>query len=400
MENYGILKHLCTENAYGVLTKVLNSAKITEDTRKTMKRITRSDIRYSHMGQLIIDDGVCYATYLQNPGDDGEVETSVTSGVVLAVFDLERATADDFNVDTDVSYFPIGKQGEMCAGYRATSIFKDNSMCLVGRELYICFCFITEDGQSRMFCKSFNVDTRTWTRENEIMLRYENENHVFSNVTLNKIYSDKGLPQNAKDLIELVSRWSEYQGEYYATGVSMGMANNGFVVKTRDFINMELVDIVPFNDRGTAEIGSYIFKDKLYVACRQDYTVPYLYLGALDLKSMKWERHFKVPDGNCRPWFFEYNDNLYLMCTVDEMTRRYTNICRVRTWDTEWDMFNNIHPVEVMATIKECGYYFATASYGDDVYFVCTWNTESFGKLCLKFFNEDEINKKLIQMFE
>jgi hypothetical protein len=71
---------------------------------------------------------------------------------------------------------------------------------------------------------------------------------------------------------------------------------------------MEFVDAVPFNDMGTAEIGSYIFQDKLYVACRQDYSIPYLYLGALNLKTMKWDKHYKLADGNARPWFFEYKD--------------------------------------------------------------------------------------------
>ena len=127
--------------------------------------------------------------------------------------------------------------------------------------------------------------------------------------------------------------------------------------------------------------------------------MPYLYLGALDLKTMKWDRCFKLPDGNCRPWFFEYRGQLYLMNTVEERNRRYTNISRVRAWDTEWSFFNEIHPVEVLATIKECGSYFATASYGGAVYFVSTLNIESFGKLCLDFYNEDEVNEKLLKLF-
>ena len=396
MESYGLFKHLATENAYGALTKTLNSAKTTEETQKTIKRITRGNIRYAHMGQLIIDGGVCYTTFLQNPGDDGEAGDSLTSGVVLAVFTLARVMSDSFDPEADVTLYPIGQQGEMCAGYRAASIFKDNSMCLVGRELYICFSFITDDGKSRMFCRVFDVDRRTWVRENELLLRYRGKEYSFSDASLNEIYADRGVPQNAKGLIELVSRWSEWRGEYYASGIPMDIPNNGFIVKTRDFHIMDLVDVVPFNDRGGSEISSYIYGGKLYVACRQDYQNPYLYLGALDLDSMKWDKPFKLQDGNCRPWFFEYRGELYLMHTVDEKLRRYTNISRVRTWQTAWHVFDEIHPVELMATVKGCGSYFATAEHEGEIYFVCTRNTESFGKLCLHFYDEDEINRRLL----
>lgn len=400
METYGLFKLFCADNAYTALTKTLNSARATEQTRKTVKRITTPDIRYAHMGQLIIEDGICYATYLQNPGTDGESGSSKTSGVVLAVFSLEAVTADGFDPERDVTLYPIGMQGEECAGYRAAGIFKDNSMCLVGREICVCFSFITEDGQSRMFCKVFDIDTREWVRENELLLRYKGKDYIFSDASLNIIYGDKGVPQNAKGLIELVSRWSEYNGEYYASGTPMDLPNNGFIVKTRDFHIMDFVDTVPFNDRGACEVSSYIYRGKLYVACRQEYTVPYLYLGALNLEKMEWERHIKIPDGNCRPWFFEYRGELYLMNTVEERTRRYTNISRVRTWDTKWDVFDTLHPIEVMATLKGCGSYFATANCGDDIYFVATLNTESFGKLCLDFYNEDEVNAKLLKLFE
>jgi hypothetical protein len=53
-----------------------------------------------------------------------------------------------------------------------------------------------------------------------------------------------------------------------------------------------------------------------------------------------------------------------------------------------------------MATLKNCGYYHATANYEGNVYFVCTWNTESFGKLSMNFYDEDAVNKKMIELFE
>lgn len=400
MNTYGIFKHLATENAYVSLTKTLNSAASTAETQKTLKRITKKHIAYAHMGQFLIKNGVCYASFIQNPGDDGEEQDSTTSGVVLAVFDLKAAQSECFDPETDIDFYPIGGKGDACAGYTATSIFKDNSMCLVGNLLHICFSFITEDGNSHIFQKAFDIQSKRWVDEALVMLRYNGQEYDFSDASINMIYRDNHVEPRASGLIELVSAWSEYKGEYYATGLTIGGPNHGIVVKTRDFRIMEFVDIIPFNDMGTAEIASYVYMDKLYVACRQDYGIPYLYLGSLDLKAMKWNPHFKISDGNVRPWFFEYKNELYLLNTVHEMHRRYTNVSRIRVLNTGIPFYDEHSPIEVMATIKDCGSYYATAAYDGDIYFISTHNTESFGKLCLHFYDEDRVNQRLLTLFE
>ena len=400
MDSYGFFKHLATQNCYTALTHTLNSAACTIQTKKTLKRITLPEIQYAHMGQLILKDGVCYATFLQNPGTDTEHESSDTSGVVLAIFSLARVQSPTFDPARDVEYYLLGKKGDTCDGYVAASIFKDNSMCLVGDRLYICFSFITEDGRSHIFSKVFHIGEKRWGEESVCTLCYRGEAHDFSDETIARIFRDKGISASAKGLIELVSAWSEYEGEYYATGITMDGANNGFVVKTKDFRTMELVDAIPFNDRGTAEVASYIREGRLYVACRQDYGVPYLYLGFLDLKSLEWKHFYKVADGNARPWFFEHRGELYLLYTVEEIDRRYANLARVRTTKTGYEFFDERIPIEIVATIKDCGFYFATAVEGDRVYFVSTKDTESFGELSMDFYDPDEVNERLLELFQ
>lgn len=401
MKDYGIFKTLCDRNAYSALAKTLSSAASTKATQKTLKRITEKHIRYAHMGQLIISDGVCYASFIQNPGKDTEAHYSKTSGVVLAKFTLEAYESDSFDPERDVSFYTVGSMGDYCAGYRAESIFKDNSMCLVGNMLHVCFSFIAEDGNSHIFRKTFDINSNRWVSEAKVSLRYMGEEYDFSDETLNKIYRDKGFEPRAEGLIEMVSAWSSYNGEYYATGIAIEHPNNGFVVKTGDFSVMDLVDVVPFNDMGMAEIASYIHKDRLFVACRQDYGIPYLYLGSLNLREMRWEHYYKIPDGNSRPWFFEEGDELYLLNTAEERARRYMNVSRVRILEGwEQPFFNDQHPIETLLTLKGCGSYIATAKYGGDIYFVVTRNTESFGKLCLRFYDEDKVNEGLISLFD
>ena len=267
--------------------------------------------------------------------------------------------------------------------------------------MHVCFSFICDDEKSHIFRKTFDVNSMKWVSEAKIILRYNGVDYDFSDESLNLIYRDKKLLPRAKGLIEMVSAWNEYNGEYYATGITIETANNGFVVKTRDFSTMELVDTIPFNDMGMAEIASYIYKDRLFVACRQDYGIPYLYLGALNLKNNVWEHHYRIPDGNSRPWFCEYKGELYLLNTVEEKERRYLNMSRVRVIEC-WPQpfFCEQHPIENLLTLKDCGSYIATAEYEGDIYFVVTHNTESFGKLCLHFYDEDEVNKKLLDIFQ
>ena len=56
--------------------------------------------------------------------------------------------------------------------------------------------------------------------------------------------------------------------------------------------------------------------------------------------------------------------------------------------------------MELLATLKNCGSYIATAEYNGEIYFVVTRNTESFGKLTLTLFDEDKVNEKLLSLFE
>lgn len=396
---YGIFRKMASENHCVSLSKALNSAAATKYTLESLKRITRPEMRYGHMGQLVMKDGVCYATFIQNPGTDGEQHYSTTSEVVLAIFTLERWKETDFSPEKDVEILRIGGLGDECAGEKAVSIFKDNSMCLVGDDIYICFSFITDDGKSHIFRKTFHIPTHSWGEEAAVRLSYKGELYDFTDETLNRIYLDKGLEPRAGGLIELVSAWSEYKGEYYATGVAIERPNNGFIVKTADFKTMTLVDTLAFNDMGTAEIGSIIYHGRLYVACRQDYSIPYLYLNYYDLEKGTWGEAYRVEDGNVRPWFFILKDELYLVNTVEELYRRYSNVSHVRVTNRNIAFFDDKMPIETLATIKDCGSYFAFYNEGDEIYYIATKNTISFGKLYTDFRTPEEVNEKLLALF-
>lgn len=399
MDNYGMFKKFSSDNHFVSFTKSVNSAICTEKTLKTLKRITYKNIVYGHMGQLVIKDGICYATFIQNKGSDGEEHYSESSEVVLAVFSLVSVSSDSFNPETDVTVLRIGGKGDSCAGKTADSIYKDNSMCLIGDDIYICFSFITDDKVTRMFRVIYNIPTGSWKDETELKLKYKDNLYDFTDKTINMVYSDYNVEPRALGMIELVSAWSEYNGEYFATGITSDQYNNGFDVKTADFKTIELVEVLTFNDKGSAEIGSYIYRDRLYVACRQEYSLPYMLISYYDLKEKRWGEPYMIEDGNVRPWFFEYKNELYLLNTADEHDRKFTNISRVRTLKTGIEFFDNNTPIDTVVTLGDCGSYYAVCNYEERLYFVSTRDTVSFGEICLDLKSPEEVNKRLAEFF-
>lgn len=395
---YGIFKNFSSQNGYMSLSVAANSAKSTALTAPTLKKLTKNGIVYGHMGQIIIKNGVCYATFLQNSGTDGETLYSETSELVLAKFLLSDTLSDSFSPDTNTQVKAIGKLGSACAGHIAKSIYKDNAMCLIGNKLYITFMFISEtDSDAHLFRKVYNISSDTFEDEVVCEIEYKGKTYPFTSSTINMIYEENHVDQNASGIMEIVSEWSEYNSEYYATGINGDKPNNGFIIKTSDFKKYYFVDVLPFNDNGIAEIASIVHDNKLYVACRQNYGLPYLLLAFYNLQNGTWGTPYRIQDGNARPWFYKKDGALYLINTIEEYYRRYINISNVLTSG----YLGASAPIKTIATLYNCGSYIATSEYNDNTYYVCTYNgTIYFGTLNVIVYNESTINNKLLKLLE
>lgn len=395
---YGIFKNFSNQNGYSLLSLIANSTKSTSLTSQTLKKLTKNSISFGHMGQLIIKNGICYASFLQNSGTDGEATYSKTSELVLAKFLLSDVLSSSFSPDTNTQVKVIGKLGSACAGHIAKSIYKDNAMCLIGNKLYITFMFISEtDSDAHLFRKVYNIDSDTFEDEVVCEIEYKGKTYPFTNSTINMIYEENHLNQNSSGIMEIVSEWSEYNSEYYATGINGEKPNNGFIIKTTDFKKYYFVDVLPFNDNGIAEIASIVHDNKLYVACRQNYGLPYLLLAFYSLQNNTWGTPYRIQDGNVRPWFYKQNGSLYLINTIEEYYRRYTNISNVSTSG----YVGTAVPIKTIATLYNCGNYMATAEYNDKTYYVCTYKgTIYFGVLDITEYNETDINNKLLKLLE
>lgn len=375
------MKQLCTLAAALALTCMGAAGISAQTTPSQMRRITIDQIRYSHMGELIIDrKGNCYASFLQNYGDGSEMLRSETSEVTLACFPLSRVMAEDFRPEKDIAYHRIGGLGDTFLGQKAGSIFKDNSMCMEGDIIHITFQFLPEnDDIAHLYKTDYNVKTKSFSGEEECMISYKGTVEPFTIKAVSRIIeSEGGVPPQIKDnILELVSRWSRYKGWWYGTLACAGeTGSNGIAVRTKDFKVMEYVAMPPFNKDGMAEVSSIIKDGRLYVACRQNYGIFNLLLSYYDLKKGEWGPVTTIHDGNSRPWFFTQGRHLYLMNTPDK-PRKYIDISEVSLDRSSGDAI----AVNKIATLQDCGFYYATASHRGQTYMVTTLNTESFGPL-------------------
>ena len=394
-ELYGLFKKNAADNHFVSLSKALNSAYATKHTSKAMKKIEKY---CSHGSNMQIKDGVCYLSYVRNTNAFNDDEFSPYLELVLRTFRLDAALSDNFNIDRDSSLFLIGKIGTELLGERALTCPKGNSMQIIGDELNICTSFLTEDGRYKLFSIVFDTKTKTSTRQSKIKLRYSGKLYDMNDETINMIYKSVGKEPTDESILETVSPWNEYRGEYYSTFVIAGqVSNGGVVVKTRDFETMELVSVIPNNDNGCAEAISIIYDGKLFVACRQKWTLPYMLLMRYDIDDGIWHEPYRIEDANARPWMFIHKNELYLYNTIDEGFRQYSNISKIRTSNQAHNGKN--HPIDTIATLYDCGAYSCIRSIGERLFFASSKDGYvHFGELFLKEYSPTSVNDVLLSL--
>ena len=394
---YGLFKKNSSDNHYVSAVKMLNSAYATKHTVETMKRIEKF---CSHGANMLIKDGICYTSYIRNLEQYNDDELSPSLELLLGIFRLDRVLSDDFDPESDVERIIIGKIGSEILGKRATCCPKGNTMVFVGDELYFCFSCSCDGESHKAYRIVYDTVNKKLTKLVQIKLKYRDKNYLLDDELLNKIYEDNGCRSGGNGVLEMVSMWDEYKGEYYSTFVIGGpRPNNGILIKTRDFETAELVSVIPYNENGSAEAISRIFDGHLFVACRQQWTTPYMLLMRYDIDKGEWKPPYRIEDANSRPNMFIYKDQLYLYNTIDEGFRKYSNISRIRTSKKAHNAKNN--PIDTIATVYDCGAYNGFCVFDDRVFFVGSKDSRvNFGELKLKEYSPTKVAERLLTLFE
>ena len=396
-EMYGVFKKFANDNHHDAFAKILNSAHVTNETKKTMKRLHDE---FGHYSQLAIHKGVCYAAFMHNPGGYNDDSKAQNMGLALAIFDLEKALSDEFDYKKDVKLLRVGGIGTTFAGFKSRSGLTPQSLVLMGGLLYLVLGFESEEEEQwGLFVGVYDTAKQAFIDEYQLKLDYNGLVTPYNYTSMNNIYVKEGYAAVAPSQMH-VSHWNEYKGEYYTTIVIDANNESGIIVKTKDFKTIRFVEVVKENEKGSCEVASGVFDGKMYIACRQLWTTPYLIFTRYDLETGAWTDAYKIEDGNSRPMFFVYHDELFLFNTLEEpFGRRYSNISKVRTIKNAHNGKNA--PINTIATLFECGDHHSYFIYNDKIYFTATINGRVFfGELKLKEYSPQKVNQKLLDLFK
>jgi hypothetical protein len=395
-ELYGLFKKNSSDNHFVSAAKMLNSAYSTKYTSASMKKIENY---CSHGANMLIKDGVCYSSFIRNISEHNDDELSPSLELLLGIFSLERVLSDDFDSEKDVERIIIGKIGTEFLGEKLTSCPKGNSMVFIGDELYFCFSFRCENGRYKSFRVVYDTVNKALVKPKVIKLKYLGNLYDMDDELINKIYEDNGCARAEEGILEMVSMWDEYKGEYYSTFlIGSSTPNNGILIKTKDFETVELISVIPYNEKGSAEAISRIFDGQLFVACRQQWTLPYMILMRYDIDKNEWKPPYRIEDANSRPNIFVYKDDLYLYNTIDEGFRKYSNISKIRVSKRAHNGKNN--PIDTVATLYDCGAYNGFCVLDDRIFFVGSKDScVHFGELKLKQYSPTLVQERLLQLF-
>ena len=83
-----------------------------------------------------------------------------------------------------------------------------------------------------------------------------------------------------------------------------------------------------------------------------------------------------------------------MLNTVEEHWRRFTNVSRV----IQLPYLKDRAYVECVATLADCGRYYATCEYEGHIFYVCSLGGLKFGELKLTLAEPEEINRKLTEL--
>ena len=386
---------------YRVVNRAYNSYKTLQNTNATLKKINKSSYTYAHVSMFKIKGDSVYLAHLQNTSSAGEEQTSNTYELVLQKFSLTRYESSDWNPDTDVTSLVLGKLGTSYTTASGDTIETvripgDHAIELVGDYLYIVHGVRPVVGDETIISYKYdtNSDSIVSGSTNICKLSYKGEEVDMTCSNFIKLLKADGYFSTGSATMHMSSQFVSYSEWYYNTLVTTDINTYGALVRTQDFINYELVSIIPFNKYGTDEIILGINGSVIIVACRQKYGKTYMMMGYFNASNKSWIAWHKLPAGNTRPWIWTNNNTVYMMYPISESDRSRYQIVKNRTTNNSFIEWENV------CTIETNWDYPCMLVSNKIVYFSCSTNNRTqvkFGKLMLS--NVDKM-AKLIQLLD
>lgn len=297
------------------LTPYLCGLKIRETVKENMRAISPFG-EYGHQSMTVFKNGKGYTAFTANSITMKEYDENTFSR--LAVYDIDEPQ--------NAHFYTVAAKG-VNGNIRIDGVSSLVSIVDAGENLvFNCYGFV--NGVITEFQRVFDPETETFGELRVCKILKDGVSHDFTNENIAKLFgAEYGL---TKIEIEMgVGPYFKYEGEWYTWLFTGSKRFSGILLKTVDFLNFEFV-MIPEECRGTkCEIISYLFGEHLYVAFRREYLMQRLEVVKYDMKTLKPLERIVLKDTAMRPYFYEYNGELYLIHSPH--ARHYTSIVKLST---------------------------------------------------------------------
>ena len=366
------------------ITPYFRGLKIAKTIKENMKAISPFG-EYGHQSMTVIKNGKGYTTYTANKITMKEYDCNTFSR--LAVYDI--------SAPEKAKFFTVAEKGEngniTIDGVSSLVSIVDNGENLVTN----CYGFV--DGVITEFRRIFDIEKEEFDALTPCKIIKDGNAHDFTNENVAKLFgAEYGL---TKIDIEMgVGPYFKYEGEWYTWLFTGSRRFAGILFKTRDFLNFEFV-MIPAEPRGTkCEIVPYLFHDHLYVAFRRDYLMQRLEVVKYDMKTLAPLESIVLKDTAMRPYFYEYDDELYLIHSPHK--RHYTSIVKLST-ERRFLMSNCVASIENLHLCTPC-----PVMYNGELYLTFSARHGSYSQIFISHFSpempytEEAVNEALLKFIE
>jgi hypothetical protein len=319
------------------LAPYMSGLKMAKTIKENMKAISPFG-EYGHQSMTVFINGKGYTVYTANNITMKEYDCNTFSR--LAVYDIDEPEKARF--------FTVAKQGDN-GGIKIDGVSSLVSIVYDGEKL-ACNCYGFVNGIITEFYRAFDIEKEEFGELQVCKIIKGDQVRDFTNRSIEELFgAEYGL---TKMKLEMgVGPYFKYEDEWYTWLYTGDKRFCGILLKTRDFKNYEFV-MVPEEPRGTnCEIIPYFFKGYLYVAFRRDYRLQRLEVVKYDMKGLRPLESIVLKDTAMRPYFYEYNDELYLIHSPH--LRHYTSIVKLST-DRLFRMSKPVASIENMHICTPC----------------------------------------------
>ena len=327
--NHIELSDKAAEEAYNAISVYRNSSnlknRIITQLFKTAPSVTLDKELMVHCA--CIATSINYGHFIAYYGDNENRSEAQNS---TCDFVLRNVSVLNPNNNVEIARFKTNSN--VCGYSTGNKPIYDPNILMINDIVYLFVAAYSADrNEYEIIMLTYNPSTKEWADYSQCNLIYNGNSYNFSATSIKTIYQDKF---NLTPEVTIISPTSKIvkDGEYYYTAIGVGgRSYTGFIVRTRDKTNWEIVDFIPVS-YGFGNVGEVCMNIKdgiAYLIMRDDISSHKISRTTFDLVTKEWgELYDIIPSQRSKGWVEVYNGNIYYFYNSGDFNSGSYNIYR------------------------------------------------------------------------